>query len=519
MSIKKRPVSPRQKMINLMYVVLMAMLAMNVSSEVLDGFTIVGDSLKRTTVNASRENQSIYNAFEEQMQQNPTKVRVWYNKAQEVQRLSDSLYLFTEDLKKAIIREADGKDANTDSLRNKEDLEAAAQVMLAPGTGKGQDLWLAINNYRSRMSEMVDDLQKKAAIQNNLSTDVPKSSAKKHWTEYMFESMPAISAVTMLTKLQSDIRYAEGEVLHSLMANIDVKDVRVNSLDAFVIPNAQTIVRGNRFSANIVMAAVDTTQIPEVFIGGKKVELRNGTYDIICSKTGDFTLSGWLETQSGNGEKIKQTFSQNYTVIDPTATVSADLMNVLYAGYENPISISVPGAPLTSLSAQMTGGTLTQTAAGRYIAHPDKVGEDVVITVSANHSGTQQQMAQYTFRVRKLPEPSPFITVTDDQGNPELFRGGFLSKQKIIQADAVSAAVDDGLLNIPFRVQSFEMVFFDNMGNAVPVAVEGTSISKQQKDIIKKLSRGKRFYISRMVATGPDGIERKLNTSMEVIIR
>jgi gliding motility-associated protein GldM len=128
-------------------------------------------------------------------------------------------------------------------------------------------------------------------------------------------------------------------------------------------------------------------------------------------------------------------------------------------------------------------------------------------------------MAQYTFRVRKLPEPSPFITVTDDQGNPELFRGGFLSKQKIIQADAVSAAVDDGLLNIPFRVQSFEMVFFDNMGNAVPVAVEGTSISKQQKDIIKKLSRGKRFYISRMVATGPDGIERKLNTSMEVIIR
>ena len=519
MAIKKRLVSPRQKMINLMYVVLMAMLALNVSSEVLDGFTIVGDSLKRTTMNASRENQSIYNAFEEQMQQNPTKVRVWYNKAQEVQRLSDSLYLFTEDLKKAIIREADGKDANKDSLRNKEDLEAAAQVMLAPGTGKGQDLWLAINNYRSRMSEMVDDLQKKAAIQNNLSTDVPKSSAKKRWTEYMFESMPAISAVTMLTKLQSDIRYAEGEVLHSLMANIDVKDVRVNSLDAFVIPNAQTIVRGNRFSANIVMAAVDTTQVPEVFISGKKVELHNGKYDIICSKTGDFTLSGWLETQSGNGEKIKRTFSQNYTVIDPTATVSADLMNVLYAGYENPISISVPGAPLTSLSAQMTGGTLTQTAAGRYIAKPAKVGQDATITVFSNHSGTQQQMAQYTFRVRKLPEPTPYINITDDKGNPDRYHGGAITKARIVGADAIGAAVDDGILHIPFKVLSFEVVFFDNMGNAVPIASDGASFSKQQKETIKKLSRGKRLYISRLTAIGPDGVERKLNTSMEVIIR
>ena len=519
MAIKKRLVSPRQKMINLMYIVLMAMLALNVSSEVLDGFTIVGDSLKRTTVSASRENQSIYNAFEEQMQQNPTKVRDWYNKAQEVQRLSDSLYLFADDLKKAIIREADGKNANTNNLRNKEDLEAAAQVMLAPGTGKGDGLFLAINNYRNRMVEMVDDPQKKEIIRDNLSTDVPETSMKKLWSEYMFESMPAISAVTMLTKLQSDVRYAEGEVLHSLMANIDIKDVRVNSLDAFVIPNAKTIVRGNRFSADIVMAAVDTTQVPEVFIGGKKVELRNGKYDIICSKTGDFTLSGWLETQSGNGEKIKRDFSQKYTVIDPTATVSADLMNVLYAGYENPISISVPGAPLTSISATMNGGTLQQTAPGKYIAKPSKPGQDATITVFSNNSGTNQQMATYTFRVRKLPEPTPFIDIKDEQGNPDRYRGGNIAKSKLLTANRIGAAVDDGILHIPFRVLSFEVVFFDNMGNAVPIASNGAEFSAQQKDALKNLTRGRRLYISHLTAIGPDGIERKLNTSMEVIIR
>jgi gliding motility-associated protein GldM len=519
MTIKRRPVTPRQKMINLMYVVLMAMLALNVSSEVLDGFNIVGESLKRTTTSASQENQVIYNAFDEQMQSNPTKTKVWYDKAQEVRRISDSLYVFAETLKGQIVREADGEPFDVQNIRNKDDLEAAPQVMLAPGTGKGSDLWKAINSYRERMALMVADPIKRNTIMQNLSTDVPATAQTKDWTVYMFESMPAIAAVTMLSKLQSDIRYAEGEVLHELKANIDMKDVRVNSLDAFVIPNAKTIVRGNRFTADIVMAAVDTTHIPEVYIGGKLTELNNGKYDIVCSKTGDFTLAGWLETMGNDGEKIRREFSQKYTVIDPTATVSADLMNVLYAGYDNPISVSVPGAPLTSVSATMTGGSLRQTAPGKYIAKPSKPGQDATITVFSNNSGTNQQMATYTFRVRKLPEPSPYIDIKDEQGNPDRFRGGGIAKSKLMGVSSIGAAVDDGILHIPFRVLSFEVVFFDNMGNAVPIASDGADFSKQQKETIKKLGRGKRLYISRLTAIGPDGIERKLNTSMEVIIR
>ena len=519
MSIKKRPVSPRQKMINLMYVVLMAMLAMNVSSEVLEGFSIVEKSLARTTEQTAKENMSLYDAFRRQYTSNAVKTGEWYVKAETVKDKSQYLFELISEIKHLIAVEADGPGADADHLRNKESLEAAVQVMISPGKVWGDKLYDSINSYREDMLQMVEDPHKKAVISSNLSTDVPQNKDNKNWKEYYFEEMPAIAVMTFLTKLQNDIRYTEGEVLHTLMANIDQKDVRVNSLDAFVIPSAQTVVQGNRFSAKIGLAAIDTTQVPDVFINGKKVTLKNHSYDVLCSQTGNFSLSGWLQMKGNDGELIKRPFRQDYTVIEPSATVSADMMNMLYAGYDNPISISVPGISPAAVTATMTGGTLKQSAPGRYIAHPDKVGEDVVITVSANHSGTQQQMAQYTFRVRKLPEPSPFITVTDDQGNPELFRGGFLSKQKIIQADAVSAAVDDGLLNIPFRVQSFEMVFFDNMGNAVPVAVEGTSISKQQKDIIKKLSRGKRFYISRMVATGPDGIERKLNTSMEVIIR
>ena len=266
MAIKKRPVSPRQKMINLMYVVLMAMLALNVSTEVLNGFSIVEESIRRTSANAAKENKGIYDNFEAQLKANPAKVKAWFDKAQTVKKMSDSLYNLAEELKIAIAREADGDDADVHNIIAKDNLVAANQVMLAPGRGRGGELFNAINSFRSRILAMVDDPEQKKIISSNLTTEIPKNAVTmgKNWQEYMFEDMPTAGAVTLLTKLQSDVRYAEGEVLHRLVSNIDVKDIRVNSLNAFVIPNAQTIVRGDKFSARIVMAAMDTTQVPDI---------------------------------------------------------------------------------------------------------------------------------------------------------------------------------------------------------------------------------------------------------------
>ena len=521
MAIKKRPVSPRQKMINLMYVVLMAMLALNVSTEVLNGFSIVEKSLNRTTQNSTLENLALYDEFAVQMKTNPQKTKVWYDKSQEVKKMSDSLYNLIADLKEAIVIEADGKKGDVHNIRNKEDMEAANQVMLAPGRGRGQELYNAVVAYRSKMVAMVGTYRQKKMIASNLSTDIPEdvTAMGKNWQEYMFESMPAAAAVTLLSKLQNDVRYAEGEVLHTLVQNIDVKDIRVNSLEAFVIPNSQTIVRGDKFSAHIVMAAVDTTQVPDIYIGNQKVTLQDNLYERICGATGDFTLAGYMETVNGNGDKIRRDFSQKYTVVDPSATVSADLMNMLYAGYNNPISVSVPGVPLTKVQASMTNGTLQPVGPGKYIARPAKIGENATITVISTNTGRPQQMGQYTFRVRKLPDPTPYIAMKDEHGNPTRYKGGGLAKSQLVAADAIGAAIDDGILDIGFRVQSFETVFFDNMGNAVPMASEGASFSSRQKDTFRKLARNRRFYISRVTVIGPDGLTRTLQNPMEIIVK
>lgn len=521
MAIKKRPVSPRQKMINLMYVVLMAMLALNVSNEVLNGFSIVEESLKRTTANATRENLAIYDDFGTQMKANPQKVKEWYDKAMKVRGMSDSLFNMANELKLAIVKEADGQDGDLHNIRNKEDMEAANQVMLAPGRGRGQELFDAINTYRKQMLDMAIGTRQKKTISEILSTTIPESQRTlgKNWQEYMFESMPAAAAVTLLSTLQSNVRYTEGEILHTLEQNIDVKDIRVNALEAFVIPNSQTIVRGDKFSAHIVMAAVDTTQVPDIYIGNQKVTLRDNIYERICGSTGDFTLAGYIETVNGNGDRIKRNFSQKYTVVDPSATVSADLMNMLYAGYSNPISISVPGVPLNKIQATMTGGTLQPTGPGKYIARPTAVGQNATITVTSTNTGRPQQMGQFTFRVRKLPDPTPFIAMKDEQGNPSRFRGGGLAKQKLMGIDGIGAAIDDGILDIAFRVVSFETVFFDNMGNAVPMNSNGAQFSERQKETFRKLNRNRRFYISRVTAIGPDGIQRTLQNPMEIIVK
>lgn len=514
MAIKKKTISPRQKMINLMYVVLMAMLALNISSEVLNGFSIVEESLNRTTANSSKENEALYGNFAEQMKANPQKVKEWFDKATAVKRMSDSLYNFAQSLKEQIVIEADGKDGNIYDIKNKDNLEAASHVMLAPGTGQGKRLYNAINAFRQRILSMVTDPHQRSIIESNLTTKLPKNAHTmgKNWQEYMFEDMPVAGAVTLLSKLQSDVRYAEGEVLHTLVANIDMKDIRVNKLSAFVIPESKTVISGDQFSAQIVMAAVDTTQQPEIYVGGQRIS--NGLYRFTAGAVGEHSFGGYITMRDGSGNVIRRDFTQKYTVVAPSATVSADLMNVLYAGYDNPISVSIPGVPLSAVSASMSGGSFRSIGMGRYIARPSAVGSDVTISVASNDNGKSRQMGKFTFHVRKLPDPAAYLSIGTDR-----FRGGGLAKASLMGAPGIKAAIDDGILDIEFKVTGFETVFFDNMGNAVPMASAGASFSGRQRETFRKLSRGKRFYISRITAVGPDGITRKLNGSMEVIVK
>lgn len=513
--------SPRQKMINLMYIVLTAMLALNVSSDVLNGFTQVEEGLKRTNTNVEERNAGILASLEAFAAQNPDKGRRWYDKATEVRRVTDGIYHRIDSLKRLIVIEADGSDGDVDNIQNRDNLEAASVVMLAGTKSRGAALRRDLDAYRTYITSLVTDTVKRVSLEKTLSTSpvLRKGTlGKQSWEESKFDNQPVVAAVTLLTKLQNDVKFAEGEALQNLLANVDAGDVRVNELNAFVIPQSRFVMRGGKYSANIVLAAVDTTARPEVYINGAKLANDRGLYEFNPGSTGSFDYSGYLEVPHGDGSVTRHPFQSSYTVIEPTATVSATMMNVLYAGIDNPISISVPGVPTGKVSATMTNGTLTRSG-DHWVAHPQKVGDEAVVSVSAEMDGRPMSMAQTKFRVRKLPDPTPYIAFKDAQGNTSHYKGGGrgLSKSLLLAAPGIEAAIDDDLLNIAFKVLSFETVFFDSMGNAIPEVSNGAQFSQRQKDSFRRLSRGKRFYISRVKAVGPDGITRDL-APIEVIV-
>ena len=387
-------------MINLMYLVFIAMMALNVSSEVLDGFELVEGSLRTSIDNTSTRNEIVTEELKAYYQTNPEKVREWYEKGTKVKEASDSLYNYVQDLKVRIAQIADGKDADVNNIDHKDDLEAASRVMLSPVSGEGKKLRQSIEKYRTLMGEMVEDSAKTRIIEASLSTTPPHKAGinTRTWEEALFENMPVAAAVTLLTKLQTDYR--------------------VNQITAQVIPESQIVMRGSQYKANIVLSAVDSTKRPTVYVNGKELPYdANGMFTAVAGTPGTYPVKGYIEMPGSDGSVMRREFESEYFVTEPSATVAPMLMNVLYAGIANPIRIAVPGVPSGNVTATMTNGTLVRKG-DQWEARPTTVGTDAIISVHAKMAdGRSVEMAKTTFRVRALPDPMPFIEYKDQNGN------------------------------------------------------------------------------------------------------
>jgi gliding motility-associated protein GldM len=522
MAAGSNPNSPRQKMINLMYLVFIAMMALNVSSEVLDGFEQVETGLKNTIANSSKNNDLVSGQIDAYYRINPEKVREWYTKSGQVRTATDSVYNYLQTLKERIVRHADGKKGDVNNIIHKDNLEAASHIMLSPIDGEGERLRRSIDDYRSMVTRLVQDSAKNRIIEANLSTAPPKRSSIEgaSWETALFENMPVAAAVTLLTKLQSDIRYAEGEVLNSFLNSVDISDYRVNQIRAQVIPESQIVMRGSQFRANIVLSAVDSTKRPIIFVNGAELpEQNHGLFTINPGATGTFPIKGYVEVPNNDGTTARHEFVSEYYVTEPSATVAPTLMNVLYAGIDNPIRIAVPGIPGGNVSATMSNGQLTRNG-DVWVARPVTVGTEAIVSVNARMAdGRTVEMAKTAFRVRALPDPMPYLEYKDANGNVRKYRGGTpISKRDLLTADGILAAIDDDLLNVPFTVLRFEVTSFDSFGNAIPEVAEGTKFSERQKNLLRNVARGKQLYITRVAVKGPDGVERQISP-IQVIIR
>ncbi|HBJ76407.1 MAG TPA: gliding motility protein GldM [Porphyromonadaceae bacterium] len=395
-------------------------------------------------------------------------------------------------------------------------------MMLSNSQKNGKELREKLMEFTKLAEEMLPKNEFSGKLLENFFTSLSKrkKGTNANWQESLFENMPAIASVIILSKLQSSALYVEGEVLHQLLSSSNDGTIGVSMFKPYLLPTSKNVIAGGKYSAQVVLASIDTTHSYDIYIDGKLLDKNNhGWYEKVTSKPGHYTLKGEVSILNTKGEKLVYPFEETYDVVEPMATVSATKMNLLYLGIDNPISISVPGVSNEKISATMTNGTLKRSG-NQWIAKPSQADKPVEIIVTALQNDKPRVVSRTEFRVRPLPSPSPLIEYRDNNGNLQKYRGGRpFPKSLLLQSEGIKAAIDDGILDIQFKVISFETVFFDSMGNAILERSNGTFFSQRQKDMFKRLSRGKRFYISHVKAVGPDGITQVLNTSMEVIVQ
>jgi len=506
MSVKNCPETPRQRMISLMYLVLTAMLALNVDKSVIDAFALVDQGFMKTIENFNNKNQAVYSNFNNAAQENPAKVGELNKAVLKIKERTDTLYNYITHFKEVIVKKADGPEGKIDDIVNKEDLNFAEEMMITKNNGTL--LRKAIEDYRSFLLSHIDTSETSliTSIKKSLDTSDPpgKEGQRPSWETSKFQGYPLIAVITLMSKMQSDLRNSESDAINYLYSKIDASSFKFNALKAQVIPKASYVLQGDAYEAKVFISAMDTTVVPEIIVNGNKLPIipgeNAGLYRASATSEGTITWRGVINYKNPSGMIVQYPFQQEYQVAKPSMTVSPTKMNILYAKLANPISISVPGMSSRDIQASMTNGRIERTTDG-WLAYPEKVGEKAVITVGAMVDKVVKQMGTIEFRVKKVPNPLATVAGKNE---------GLISKSELMAEQGVFAEIPEFDFEMKFQVLSF-VVSTSKGGFIVDKAATGARFTQEQRDLFNALTRGNRLYIDNIVAKGEDGFTRNLS--------
>ena len=501
--------TPRQKMIGMMYLFLTAMLAINVSNEVLDAFTIIDNGLAQTVRTFEDKNKIIYNDFKMALDANPNKVQSSWDKAMEIREMSNDLCKELQNYKVELVKIADGPEGRLDSIQKKDNIDVAAQVMIVGGEGKV--LKKQITEFREHILNLIPakDSTFKHTISQNLNTaNPPKKKAGDPdytWESLQFAHIPLVGAVTLLSKLQTDIRSVESDVVKYLFNQIEAESFPFNKLNAEVISKSNFVLKGDMYEAEVFLAAVDTTLNPKITINGGG-ELKNfdpitrrGIYRRKATDLGKHSWGGVVYYTSPSGNVTSYKFEEDYIVSEPQVVVSPTKMNVFYAGVDNPVSVSAPGFTAENVRATVDNGVLIKNGKG-YIARPKVVGKDANVLVEGKMDGKWRPLKSVEFRVKPIPDPVAMVAGKN---------GGSINKNLLAVQTGVDAVMDGFDFDLKFKIKSFT-VSTQVKGFTRDEKSNSDYFTPAQVKLLKNLRRNQKVYIEDIKAAGPDGSIRNL---------
>lgn len=513
--------TPRQKMIGMMYLVLTALLALNVSAEVLNAFIIVNESLVKTIENSKIKNEGVMSRFQAAFDENPAKTKEWFDKAKEVTQMSKNVNDTIMKYKRRIVMIGDAisEEAWDDSLlhhiQKKDDNNVPGQVMILEKNGEA--LKSLVENYRETLINLFgkDSTKVEAMIKNiraSLNTDdvVGNEGAKRPWEVAYFDQLPLMGVITILSKIQTDIKNVESDFLNYLYAQIDASSFKFNKLEAIVNAPTSYVLQNNKYQAEVFIAASDTTVTPKIVLnGGSELKVKDGKgiYTGSTSTVGTKSWAGVIKYKMPSGEIRDYPFKAKYEVGAPSLTVSPTKMNVFYIGVANPVEVSASGVPNEKINASLAGaGSIKRGSKGEWEVRVTKPGK-VWIKASAEIDGTVKELGKKLFRVKTVPDP--VAKVGSDKKNA---RGGVITRNALLAQIGVRAELENFDFDMRFTVTGFTVSATLSGGYEEEEKSNSYKFTAKQRALIGKVKNGKKVYVEDVMAVGPDKKPRKLGT-------
>jgi gliding motility-associated protein GldM len=513
--------TPRQKMISMMYLVLTAMLALNVTREVLDSFVVIDKGLEATNKNFEKRNDELYEQFDLAKSVDPNRVTSNWEKAQLVKKEAGSLTAFIDKIKSELVSKTEGiTEQAADTLRmerieSKDNTDVSTFIMIGNkedgSNGKSRELKKKLEAYKKMLGDYILPADRKK-IEINLDTqDPPPNDENANWEVYNFSERPLVACITLLSKFKNDIKTAESNVVDYLLKQVDKGSLKFDTVAAKVIPQSNYVLLGEEYKADVFLAAFNKTRNPEIKIGNfdertktftgsadaLNVERGLGKYNVKTTREGFVSYAGAIKVVAPSGEEMMFPFKSEYIVAKPALTVSADAMNVFYAGLDNPVSVSVPGIPNERLSVSISNGKITPLGNGKFNVKVMTGTESKIAVTATMENGERKNMGASTFRIRRVPKPTvKYAGLTTD---------GMLSKSEIDNNIGVIANYENFVLNVPCKVLSCTISII-SPGGVQDYDLKSNMFTTELKARLKLVRRGERIMITNVKVSDPTGV-------------
>ncbi|WP_116786970.1 gliding motility protein GldM [Flavobacterium psychrotrophum] len=483
--------TPRQKMVNLMYLVFIAMMALNMSKEVLSAFGLMNEQFESSNVEANKNNELMYGALAAKASESPS-FKPALAIADKVKGVSAGFFKYIETLKGDITKEIEKENGKLPY----EQMDKGDKIDEAWFSGdgyskKGQEVVDAINKYKADMKAAIgNDVKFKsliAEIDNKFSTADVKDGegVTKKFLDYHYKGFPAIASLTKLSAMQNNVEVLEANVYNIALGKAALEQSSMKNYTALVVLDKNAYFEGEKVTGKVVLGRYDENTVPTSFDGPGKIENGQAVLGFNAAGVGEHDINGkFVFTE--DGKSVPLPFKGNYVVVPQPkeATISADKMNVVYRGVDNPISVSVAGVGADKVKASAPG-MRSGGGAGKFLLNPGS-GTEVVVNVNAELPGGKSFSSKKVFRIKGIPAPTGKVRSETAAKGP---KGS-------LQNSTVTAALEDFDFPVDVNVTQFNI----KVPGQPTIVVSGNKLDSRAKAAVEKASRGDVIVISEIKA-------------------